>query len=153
MNLCKSTKVRILRNNNIEQIKITKLSEIKTNNGNVMHIMKKNDETFKSFGEAYFSWIEQNTIKGWKKHKRMTMNLVVPIGSVKFVFFDPSLLKSKVITIGEDYYSRITVPPDLWFGFKGIGNCSSLVLNIGSILHDSKEVERLSLDKIDYNWD
>lgn len=137
---------------NLDKIKITKLSEIETNNGNVMHIIKKNEETFKSFGEAYFSWIKKNTIKGWKKHKKMTMNLVVPVGSVKFVFFDPNLLFSKEITIGENFYSRITVPPNLWFGFKGIGKSYNLVLNIASILHNPEEVDKFDLRKLDYNW-
>ena len=136
----------------LDKIKITKLSEIETNNGNVMHIIKRNDETFKSFGEAYFSWIKKNTIKGWKKHKKMTMNLVVPVGTVKFVFFDPNLLFSKEITIGEDFYSRITVPPNLWFGFKGIGKNYNLVMNIASILHNPEEVDKLDLKKLNYNW-
>ena len=38
--------------------------------------------------EAYFSIIKPGYIKAWKLHKKMTMNIVVPIGSVQFVFYD-----------------------------------------------------------------
>ena len=39
------------------------------------------------FSEIYFSRIKYNKIKGWKYHTKMTMELFVPIGKVKF-FFD-----------------------------------------------------------------
>ena len=40
------------------------------------------------FGEIYFSNINSLCIKAWKKHKIMTLNLIVPIGKVRFVFHD-----------------------------------------------------------------
>jgi hypothetical protein len=45
--------------------------------------------------------------------------------------------------IGENNYVRITVPPGIWFGFKGEYAPKSLVLNLASITHDPDEVERL----------
>ena len=65
-----------------EELKI-----VNVEGGDVMHGLKCSDKSFKSFGELYFSWIEPKKIKAWKKHKLMTMNLVVPYGLVKFVIF------------------------------------------------------------------
>tara|TARA_B100000989_G_scaffold291544_1_gene266132 strand:- start:614 stop:1042 length:429 start_codon:yes stop_codon:yes gene_type:complete len=140
-------------NNILDSITDKKLSEIETVNGNVMHVLKENEDAFIRFGEAYFSWIKPQSIKGWKKHNKMTMNLVVPVGNVKFVFFNSSLDIKKEYIIGVDNYVRITVPPKIWFGFKGLGQENNLVLNISSILHDSKEVETKELDQIEYNWE
>ena len=60
--------------------------------------------------------------------------------------------KLEVLKIGEENYSRIMVPPGIWFGFMGINLKDSLVLNIASCLHDPEEVQRLDIKKISYNW-
>ena len=52
----------------------------------MLHALKKSDAGFNEFGEVYFSCIENNGIKAWKCHQRMTLNLGVPIGKVNFVF-------------------------------------------------------------------
>ena len=43
-----------------------------------MHGIKKNDTGYVGFGEVYFSYINPKAVKAWKKHNRMTLNLVVP---------------------------------------------------------------------------
>jgi dTDP-4-dehydrorhamnose 3,5-epimerase len=115
--------------------------------------MKQRDPGFAGFGEAYFSTISAGAIKAWKRHMRMTMNLIVPIGDVRFVFRLPNAGDSvRVEEIGVNHYARITVPPGIWFGFQGIGVPSSLVLNIASIPHDPEEVEREPLSTSNYSW-
>ena len=71
----------------MDKVIIRKLNQIKNSDGDIYHVFKKTDKEFKDFGEAYFSFINQGCIKGWKKHKEMTLNLVVPIGKVKFVIY------------------------------------------------------------------
>ena len=83
----------------------------------------------------------------------MTMNLVVPVGNVRFVFFSMDDCKYRVEEIGSDHYARLTVPPGIWFGFKGLSSSSSLVLNMSSIVHDPYEVSRLNLSDIEYSWE
>ena len=53
----------------LNKIIITSLSQIKVPGGDVFHSIKKNDSGYNGFGEAYFSFIKKNAIKGWKKHK------------------------------------------------------------------------------------
>ena len=72
----------------IKDLIITPLQIIDTPGGCVMHAMKKKDNGFNGFGEVYFSNIIKGEIKGWKQHTKMTLNLVVPIGEIRFVLFD-----------------------------------------------------------------
>ena len=72
----------------LDQIKLHKLKNIKLQNGNVMHALKKSDKGFIKFGEIYFSWIKKNKIKAWKYHLKMNINFIVPVGEVQFVFHD-----------------------------------------------------------------
>ena len=135
----------------ISQIKKTPLKIIDNENGNIYHALKKNELEFNGFGEIYFSKINFKSIKAWKKHISMTMNLIVPYGEVKFVFYD-SFGNFREEIIGEKNYFRLTVPPGFWFGFKGIYEPYSIVTNISNIEHDPYEAERLNLNQLNYKW-
>ena len=137
---------------NVSQILVTPLSRLHVKGGDVLHAIKRTDPGYIDFGEAYFSIIESNAIKAWKRHLRMTLNLVVPIGSVHFVFSDD---QGNIFnyTAGERSYVRLTVPPGIWFGFKGLASPYSLLMNIADIAHDPQEIERKVDLHIDYDWE
>ena len=135
----------------------TPLSIIDTEGGDVLHAMKLGDYGFSGFGETYFSTIKSGAIKGWKLHHEMVLNIVVPVGTVRFVIFDERVGSDtagefSTIELSRKNYGRLTVPPKLWLGFQGIDKQDSLLLNIASIPHDPDEIERLTLDKINYDW-
>ena len=136
----------------ISDIKLTSLKRIHLSGGDVLHGMKASEEGYSGFGEAYFSEIKFGEIKAWKKHTEMTMNLVVPIGEVKFVFADQEGLFREEI-IGSRNYYRLTVPPGIWFGFQGLFENFSMILNISNIEHSPLEVVRKELDDFKYNWE
>ncbi len=141
----------------INGIILTPLKRITHPKGDILHGMKKSDHGYAEFGEAYFSSVLYNDIKAWKLHKQMTLNLIVPVGSVKFVMIDKfnngiSFNESFEVTISKDNYQRLTIPPGIWFGFKGIGKDLNLIMNIASIEHDSDEVDRKEIEEIEYNW-
>lgn len=137
---------------NLADILLTPLARIETAGGDVLHAMKQGDTGYAGFGEAYFSWVSAGAVKAWKRHTRMVMNVVVPVGQVRFVFRLDGVDEFRVEEIGVDRYARITVPPGIWFGFQGLAEPQSLVLNIASISHDPNEVERLALPDIKYGW-
>jgi dTDP-4-dehydrorhamnose 3,5-epimerase len=139
----------------IKDVLITPLSIIDTPGGNVLHGMKKSDSGFFGFSEAYFSCLEFNAIKAWKRHKEMTLNLIVPVGKIRFVLFDDREGVKKQfqeVVISRDNYCRLTVPPKVWIGFQGKSNDGAMLLNIANMVHDFKEAERVSIEKIKYNW-
>jgi dTDP-4-dehydrorhamnose 3,5-epimerase len=135
---------------NNDNILVTKLERIKVQGGDVLHAMKDMQVSGFVLGEAYFSLIEPSFIKAWKRHKEMTLNLVVPIGKVKFVFYDGSKFRSELI--GEENYVRLTIPPGIWFGFQGIHKYSSLILNLADVPHNPTEVERCNIEDFNFRW-
>ena len=122
--------------------KITDLPIFSNENGSIMHVLKKSDSTFNGFGEAYISTINHNKIKGWKRHEKMTCNIVVPVGKVKFILYCQNSFEEYILSNEE--YSRLTIPASTWFAFKGLSN-TNLFLNIADIAHDDDEVETLPL--------
>jgi len=140
----------------LDDILVTPLQRVETVGGDVLHGMKQSDQGYDGFGEAYFSWVSVDSVKAWKRHTQMTMNVLVPVGKVQFVFRclnSDGVEEFRVEELGEDRYVRLTVPSGIWFGFRGLSAPQSLVLNIASIPHDPLEVERLLLSDINYNWD
>jgi len=139
--------------------KVTPLKVIKVPGGDVYRGIKISDSDFFGFGEAYFSTIEHNQIKAWKRHRKMIMNLIVICGEVKFVLYDDRFVGSSVEKISEyvlspkTNYGRLMVPSGVWMAFKGIGDGSNIVLNISNIEHDPDEIDRLELDSIKYCWE
>jgi len=139
----------------IKGLKITPLDIIQTAGGNVMHAMKKSDAGFVQFGEAYFSIIECHAVKAWKRHHSMTLNLVVPVGRVKFVILDDRMQDKpelQEVIISMENYCRITIPPMVWLGFQGLSKGNSVLLNIADMEHDPEEVDRKTITQIDYDW-
>lgn len=130
---------------------VTHLKQISHPKGDVYHAMKKSDDGFAGFGEAYFSTIKQNQIKGWKKHTVMTLNLVVPLGAIEFVIYDEKTKEFFNIVLSKENYQRLTVPPGLWMGFRGQGS-ENMLLNLASIEHDPNEAVNKSIDEICYEW-
>lgn len=137
---------------NVDQIIVTPLKRVLVAGGDVLHAMKRSDPGFVDFGEVYFSQIEQGAVKAWKRHLRMTLNLVVPVGAVQFVFMDDEGATREEV-VGADRYVRLTVPPGLWFGFKGLVSPCSLLLNVADIPHDPSEIERKEMGAFKFDWE
>lgn len=142
-----------------EGVQLSILKIIATENGDVLHALKATDLSFISFGEAYFSTVLHGKIKGWKKHTRMVLNLIVPVGEIGFVLFDDRKESSTFgkffeCTLSRDQYRRLTIPPGIWMAFNGKGVGESMLLNIASIPHDPSEAENLPLinEYIKYTW-
>lgn len=134
----------------MDGVKLTSLKIINNSKGDIFHAIKSSSDGFSKFGEAYFSEIKFNKIKGWKMHKEMTLNLVVVVGKVQFVVYDGKSFFSTILS--KDNYYRLTVEPKLWVAFKGLSKNMNLVLNIANIQHDPSESVNKELFEIEYDW-
>lgn len=113
--------------------------------GNIYHALKKNESSFSTFGEAYFTSIKYGETKGWKRHKKMVMNLIVPVGQVFFFVYNEEVSETYKFILGEANYKRLTIPPKLWVAFYGDSENLNLILNIASIVHNPNEAENKDL--------
>ncbi len=143
----------------IHGVSIHPLKRIPDERGKVMHMLRRDDPWFEKFGEIYFSVVYPGVIKGWHLHKVMTLNYAVVDGAIKIVLYDerersPSKGEVQEIFAGEDNYSLVTIPPNIWNGFKGIGLKPAIVANCSTEPHDPSEIIRVDpfSKKIPYDW-
>ncbi len=137
----------------IDDCKLTPLRILPSEKGAVMHALRSTDEGFAAFGEAYFSTVKKGVTKGWKRHRRMTLNLVVPVGHIRFMLQDdrpgsPTYGQTDEVELSpENNYQRLTVPPGVWLAFEGMADGTNLLLNIADLPHDPTEVESKTDDR------
>ena len=143
----------------IHDIKITPLKIISDDRGKVMHMLRKDSAIFDKFGEIYFSTIFKDSIKAWHLHREATLNYACIKGKVRLVLFDDrekSSTKGKYqeIILSPVSYVLVTIPPNIWNGFKNLDNEESIIANCLTIAHNEKEMVRKDpLDKnFNYNW-
>jgi dTDP-4-dehydrorhamnose 3,5-epimerase len=141
----------------IEGVQVLPLRRIPDERGTIFHMMRSTDAHFKSFGEIYFSTISQGIIKGWHKHREMSLNYACPVGRIKCVLYDDrpgSKTQGNLMEVylGPDSYNLLIVPPDVWNGFKGVTD--AMVANCCTHSHDPSRSSRLDpFDPgIGYDW-
>jgi dTDP-4-dehydrorhamnose 3,5-epimerase len=125
-------------------VTLTKEKTIIHSQGNLFHAMKKSSEGYRGFGEVYFSTVNKGEVKGWKRHQRMTLNLVVPVGRVAFMLRS-DIGEVKRVELGPLNYYRLTVLPGIWVAFEGMENFN-LLMNMSDLEHDPEEVDRKDLE-------
>jgi len=141
----------------VEGIFLTPLKIIDVPEGDVLHGMKSSDKGYSSFGEAYFSMVLNDKVKAWKRHRTMSLNLIVPVGEIRFVIYDDrqdskSFKTFSEVSLSRDFFYRLTIPPMLWMGMQGKHKDTNLLLNIANIEHDPSEVDRKKINDFNFDW-
>ena len=143
----------------IQDVKVTPLKIISDNRGRVMHMLRNDSPIFKSFGEIYFSTIYKDSIKAWHLHKKSTLNYACVKGKVKLVLFDERKNSStngqhQELILSPENYFLVTIPPNIWNGFKGLDNGESIIANCLSLPHNENEMIRKDSNNknFKYNW-
>jgi len=152
--------VKVLKGDSIiEGVKVIPLRRIPDERGTIYHMLKCTDPHFIQFGEIYFSTIYPGVIKGWHKHREMTLNYACIFGRIKLVLYDEregSSTKGSLMEVflGPDTYSLVIIPPEVWNGFKGISEPFAIVANCCTHPHDPSRTTRLDPfdNHIPYDW-
>ena len=143
----------------IQGVIITPLKQIPDERGRIMHMLKRTDPHFVEFGEIYFTTVYRGVIKGWHRHREMTLNYACIGGRIKLVLFDDregSATRGELMEVflGPDDYSLVIIPPGVWNGFKGMDE-TSIVANCCTHPHDPSRSDRLDPfdNDIPYDWE
>lgn len=144
----------------IEGVQVIPLKRIPDERGSIFHMLKKTDPHFIQFGEIYFSSVYKGVVKGWHKHREMTLNYTCIFGRVKVALYDdrkdsPTHGKLLEVFLGPDNHSLLVIPPGLWNGFKGMSDPYAILANCCTHPHDPSRSERMDPFKnhIPYDWE
>jgi dTDP-4-dehydrorhamnose 3,5-epimerase len=143
----------------IEGVQVVPLTRIPDERGTIMHMLKRTDRHFQAFGEIYFSTVYRGVVKGWHRHREMTLNYACVFGRIKLVLYDDregSATRRELMELflGPDDYSLVVIPPAIWNGFKGMSDPYAIVANCSTEPHDPSRSVRLDPfeNHIPYEW-
>lgn len=146
----------------IEGVIIKNLKPILDERGYLQECLRSDWPMFKKFGQAYITTAFPNIVKAWHKHKIQTDNLICLVGNAKLVLYDGRETSSTYNQVNEIFFGEknpllVTIPNNIWHGFKAIGGKKIIVLNIPTELYNYEEPDEYRLpydtDEIDYNWE
>jgi dTDP-4-dehydrorhamnose 3,5-epimerase len=142
----------------IDGLLVVPLRRIPDERGTIFHMLRRDDPHFREFGEIYFTSIYRGVVKGWHRHREMTLNYACVWGRVKLAVYDErpgSPTKGALLErfLGTDDYSLVVIPPGLWVGLKGLSE-EAIVANCATHPHDPSRTERLDPfeNHIPYDW-
>lgn len=144
---------------NLQGVVITPKRKIFDDRGGVFHMLRSDEPVFERFGEIYFSQVHAGVVKAWHHHQLMTLNYFLVSGAARFAMFDDragSATRGKYqeIYLHPEDPKLVTVPPEIWNGFKGLGVTPSLIANCATLPHSPTEITYRPYDDpyFGYDW-
>lgn len=134
----------------IKGVKKIKLTKITNEQGSVKHMVKLSDEFFSSFGEIYFSEINPGIIKGWNKRIKATRHYAVISGEIKLILYNGK--NKQEFIIGNNDYSLIIIPPNVWSSFKCISKEKAIIADFTDFPYNDNDSEKKELSHFKF-WD
>jgi dTDP-4-dehydrorhamnose 3,5-epimerase len=145
----------------IDGVKVKHLRVIPDERGRLMEILRRDDDLFLNFGQAYVTTAYPGVVKGWHYHKKQADNMTVVRGMMKLVLYDsrehsPTYKLINEIFFGEHQPLLVQIPPFVFHGFKTISEYEALVINIPTepYQYDNPDEFRVSPhdNTIPYDW-
>jgi dTDP-4-dehydrorhamnose 3,5-epimerase len=145
----------------IDGVVVKNLRAIPDERGWLMEILRSDWDLFEKFGQVYVTAAYPDVVKAWHMHKKQTDYLACIKGRAKLVLYDGrngSTTKGEIneFTIGGKNPLLVKVPPEVWHGFKAVGE-TAIVVNVPTELYDYEKPDEHRLppdtDKIPYNWE
>ena len=141
----------------LDGVLITPKRVIADDLGEVRHMMRNDEDAFEQFGEVYLSWVKPDVTKGWKLHTRVTGNVCVPVGQVRYVLHDmrsesPTHGQTQEVSLGTDPHQLLTIPPGIAYAWQNLSKESSLVLNCTAHPWEAGEAQEIPLQDIAFDW-
>jgi dTDP-4-dehydrorhamnose 3,5-epimerase len=145
----------------IEGVRFKTLTVIPDERGRLMEMLRRDDEMFLGFGQAYLTTAYPGVVKGWHYHRIQHDHFIVVKGMMKIVLYDardasPTHGVINEFFMGEHNPLLLQIPPFVYHGFKCISEQEALVVNLPTepYRHESPDEYRVAPDdpSIPYDW-
>lgn len=145
----------------IQGVKIKNLKSITDERGRLMEIMRCDEPFFEKFGQVYLTTNYPGVVKAWHFHKKQSDYICCLKGMVQVVLYDarresPTHGEISEFMTGDLNPLLISIPPNVYHGWKCISEEESLMISIPTEPYDYEHPDEYRLPpdtkKIPYNW-
>ena len=145
----------------IKGVSLKRLKVIPDDRGRLMEILRRDDEIFKKFGQVYMTTAKPGVVKAWHYHKKQDDNFTCVSGKIRLALYDarrgsPTYKEVNEFILSLDDPMLVTIPKNVYHGFKGVSDCEAIVINVPTRPYDHTSPDEYRLDaydnKIPYDW-
>jgi dTDP-4-dehydrorhamnose 3,5-epimerase len=145
----------------IDGVKTKRLTVHPDSRGRLMEVLRRDDELFQQFGQAYITTVYPGVVKAWHYHKVQTDHLAAVAGMVQIALYDaregsPTKGEVNVLYSGVHSPLLVRVPPMVYHGFKNVGPEEAVVLNLPTETYRYDQPDEYRLDPhendIPHDW-
>ena len=145
----------------IDGVKIKKLKVIPDERGQLMEMLRADDEIFIRFGQVYMTTAYPGVVKAWHYHKKQVYNCVVVKGMMKVVLYDsrgdsPTFREINEFFMGEHNPILLQIPAYVYHGFKAISESEAIVVNCPTEVYSYQDPDEYRISphggEIPYDW-
>jgi len=146
----------------INDVKIKKLKVIPDDRGRLMEILRADDECFEKFGQVYMTTVKPGVVKAWHYHRLQRDAFSCVKGKIRIGLYDareksPTFGKTMDIVTGPDDDPKlVSIPPNVYHGFKGMAREESIVINTPTEAYNHAKPDEYRIDAfkndIPFDW-
>jgi dTDP-4-dehydrorhamnose 3,5-epimerase len=145
----------------IDGVKIKKLKVIPDERGRLMEILRRDDELFQNFGQAYATTTYPGVVKAWHKHEKQTDNIACVAGLIKMALYDarpdsPTFKEVNEFYLGVHNPLLIQVPAGVYHGWMCVSQEEAIIVNLPTETYNYERPDEQRLDPhtsdIPYDW-
>jgi len=145
----------------IDGVHIKKLKFIRDERGRLMEILRRDDNVFKKFGQAYVTTAKPNAVKAWHYHKKQSDNFFCIFGKMRVGLYDSrkdsrTFGKTQDIVMDFEKPALLTIPPGVWHGFECAGKSEAAIMNLCTHLYEYKKPDEYRVhpfkNTIPFRW-
>ncbi len=145
----------------IDGVKIKKLKIIPDERGRLMEILRCDDDIFEKFGQVYMTTAFPGVVKAWHYHKKQEDNFTCVHGKMRLALYDarkpsPTYGEVNEFVISLDDPMLVTIPKNVYHGFKCVSDCEAIVINTVTLPYNRKKPDEYRIDPYDnniaYDW-
>jgi dTDP-4-dehydrorhamnose 3,5-epimerase len=145
----------------IKGVQVKKLKIIPDERGRLMEILRSDDKMFKKFGQVYMTTAYPGVVKAWHFHKKQDDNFTCVQGKMRLALYDArknSTTHGEIneFVISPDDPMLVTIPKNVYHGFKCVGDKEAIVINTVTIPYNYKNPDEYRVDandkSIKYDW-
>lgn len=146
----------------IEGVKVEPLITRLDERGREAHLFRADEAEAVRFGQVQLTSLFPGAIKAWRRHRVRTDVVACVQGTVRLGLYDardesPSSGLAIEIFLGPHNPVRVTIPPRVWFGYKGIGTEEALLVvltdHADSVKVPDEDTWDPHINDIPFDWD
>lgn len=146
----------------IEGVVIEKVEAKADERGRLVELFRSDSPHAPGFGQVHLTTVYPGVVKAWHRHRDRTDVLYCVAGTIRLGLYDdrpgtstPGELRE--FFLGDHGPLRVTIPPGVWFGFKGVGTREALVVVLTDRLNNPRDPDEERLDPqindIPFDWE